>query len=117
LTGRKNIHRGQVLAAAILASKYKMKDAARRAGYSRSALYKQIEKPDLAFHVLMKYGVAIGYDFSDEIPRMPIYSLEDPDALYREPDTLEEALRLLSDWRHRYLELLEKYNAVLEKQR
>ena len=118
---RKNkLNRGQVLKAAVKSSHFKIKDVAKRAGYSRAAYYTHIEDPDLDYHILMAYGKAIMHDFTEEFPDMPKYFniASDPLEHYNnnKPQTLEEALMELEFLREKYMELLEKFNQmILEK--
>jgi hypothetical protein len=112
---RSRLNRGQILAAAVEATGLNKEDVAKKAGYSRSAYYKHIESPDLEYSILMTYGKAIGYDFTDEFPDMPRYMLSEPDELYGKPKTFEEAVRREELWKNKYLELLEKYNALIEE--
>ena len=103
-----------MLAAAVEATGLNKEDVAKKAGYSRSAYYKHIENPDLDFYILMAYGKAIKHDFTDEFPEMPKYMLEEPDEIYGRPKTLDEAVKLLEQWKNKYLELLEKYKHLIE---
>ncbi len=109
------LNRGQVLAAAVEASGLGKEEAAKRAGYTRSAYYKHIENPNLDDHILIAYGKAIKYDFTEEFPGMPKYMLEEPDDAYGKPKSLEEAIKMIDVWKHKYLELLEKYNRLIEE--
>lgn len=112
---RTKLNRGQVLATAVEASGLNKKEAAGKAGYTRSAYYKHIENPDLDYHILMAYGKAIKHDFTEEFPDMPKYLLEEPEETYNKPRTLEDAIRILEQWKNKYLELLEKYNRLIEE--
>ncbi len=107
--------RGQLLAVAVEATGLNKEEVAKKAGYSRSAYYKHIENPELDYSILIAYGKAIKYDFSDELPDMPRYMLEEPDEIYGKPKTLEDALKMLDQWKNKYLELLEKYKAIIEE--
>ena len=53
-----------------------------KAGYTRSSYYKHIRDPDLPYHILAGYGKAIEHDFTEELPEMPQYMIEEPDARY-----------------------------------
>jgi len=109
------LNRGQVLAAAVEASGLGKEEAAKRAGYTRSAYYKHIENPNLDDHILIAYGKAIKYDFTEEFPGMPKYMMEEPDDAYGRPKSMEEAIKMIDLWKHKYLELLEKYNRLIEE--
>ena len=63
----------------------------------------------------MAYGKAIKHDFTEEFPEMPKYVVEDPDQDYGKKLTLEEAIRQRDQWKDKYLELLEKYNRLIEE--
>ena len=112
---RTKLNRGQVLATAVEASGLGKEEVANKAGYSRSAYYKHIENPNLDYHILIIYGKAIKYDFTEEFPDMPKYLLEEPEEAYGKPKTLEEAIKLMELWKNKYLELLEKYNRLIEE--
>jgi hypothetical protein len=109
------LNRGQVLATAVEATGLNKEEVATKAGYSRSSYYKHIENPELDFHILMAYGKAIKHDFTEEFPEMPKYVLEDPDQDYGKKISLEEAIRQRDQWKDKYLELLEKYNRLIEE--
>ncbi len=112
---RTHIHRGQALATAVEITGLGKEEVASKAGYSRSAYYKHIENPQLEYHILIAYGRAIGHDFTEEFPDMPRYSLEEPEEKYAPPQNLAEAIRLSELWKDKYLELLEKYNRLIEE--
>src|SRR6185436_21189543 len=76
------LHRGQVLAIAVERSGMGKEEAAKKAGYSRSAYYKHIENPDLSYYILIDYGKAIRHDFTEEFPDMPKYLVEEPEEIY-----------------------------------
>lgn len=91
-------------------------EVALRAGYSRSAYYKHIDNPMLDYHILIAYGRALKHDFTEEFPEMPKYELQDPNMPYgQQPANMEEALREKDYWKDKYLELLEKYNRLIEE--
>ncbi len=110
-------HRGQVLAAVVEATGLNKEEVAVKAGYSRSSYYKHIDNPDLDFHILIAYGRAMKHDFTDEFPEMPRYLLQDPEEPYPQPLTLDEAIRQRDYWKDKYIEMLEKYNRLMEENR
>ena len=103
------------MATAVEATGLNKEDVAMKAGYSRSSYYKHIDNPNLEFHILMAYGKAIKHDFTEEFPEMPKYLLEDPEVDYGNKITLEEAIRQRDQWKDKYLEILEKYNRLIEE--
>ena len=110
-----NLNRGQILAAVVEASRLNKEEVAQRAGYSRSGYYKHIANPELDFHILTAYGRAIRYDFTEEFPDMPRYIFLENEESYDSPVSLEEALRQKEGWRRKYIDLLEKYNRLIEE--
>ncbi len=110
----KNIHRGEILKTAVGKSGQKVEQVAKKAGYKRSTYYTHIEQPDLDLRILEKYGKAMSYDFTEEIPEMNKYILEDPPAKYI-PRTFEEAINQLGQLRDKYDQLNEKYKQLNEE--
>jgi hypothetical protein len=108
-------HRGRLLAIAVEATGLNKEDVAIKAGYSRSAYYKHVENPNLDYHILMSYGKAIRHDFTAELPDMPRYMMQELDEVRDDLLTREEAIRQRDGWKDKYLELLEKYNKVIEE--
>jgi|SRR5687768_11924597 len=115
LVKKSRLHRGRILAAAVEATGLNKETVAIKAGYSRSSYYKHIDNVDLDFYILMAYGKAIKHDFTEELPEMPKYLLEDPEETYTKPVSIEEAIRQRDQWKDKYLELLEKYNRLIEE--
>jgi hypothetical protein len=107
------LNRGQILAAAVGGLNKEL--IANKAGYSRSSYYKHIENPNLGFHILIAYGKALKHDFTEELVDMPKYLLGDPNEEYSNPLTLDEATRQRDHWKDKYLDLLEKYNHMIEE--
>ena len=112
---RTKLNRGQVLATVVETTGLTKEEVANKAGYTRSAYYKHKEDPNLDYHILIAYGKAIKYDFTEEFPDMPKYMLEEPEETYGKPKTMEDALRLIEQWKNKYLELLEKHNKLIEE--
>jgi len=94
----------------------KIEVVARRAGYKRVTYYSHIRKEDLSLAILNKYARAIGYDFSDEIPGMNSFVVEEKGHVYKtNPSTLEDVLEERNYWKDKYYEMMEKYQSLLEK--
>jgi hypothetical protein len=108
-------HRGKILAIAVEQTGRNKEEVAIKAGYSRSAYYKHIELHDLPYHIMAAYGKAIRHDFTIELPEMPKYIVSDPEEMYGKPITLDEAIRQIDLWKDKYVDLLEKYNRLIEE--
>jgi hypothetical protein len=113
-TSKKHIHRGQLLESAVKASRLNIEFVAKKAGYSRPSYYKHINVKELDFHILAAYGKALKHDFTEELPEMPKYLVEEPEEEYGKPPTLKDALKQRDQWKDKYYELLEKYNKLIE---
>lgn len=104
------MHRGDLLDRIVKSSAISIKMLTARLGYSRTTYYNHIRNKDLPLEILNKYGRALGYDFSQDIPEMP----ETLNFINTIPLSIEEAVRQRDIWKARYYELLEKHNAYLE---
>lgn len=105
--------RGELLRNAVKISGRKRTDIARLAGYAISTYYTHINNVDLPLDVLIRYGKALKYDFSQDIPEIATLAkfMGDEDI----PTTLEQALIKISLLEKRNKQLLEKYNLALEE--
>lgn len=126
---------GEILRKAIEASDLSLSQVARRMKMSRSTLYSRLEKSELDYYELARFGKVLQYDLSKEIPELSIYSnhinavsvMEDPEGEYEDTEfNLKncrkslahyrgEAYRLsqeLSDWKDKYIQTLEELNQM-----
>jgi|SRR5690606_38887427 len=108
---KRRLHRGLLLKTIVQNSGLKVAVAAKKAGYSRESYYKHIAREDLSLNILLKYGKALHYDFSNDLPEMETLTLMEHTST---PTTLPQALQALETINAKYRELLEKYTAVLE---
>jgi hypothetical protein len=116
-TVKKNIHRGEILKAAVEDAGVSIEVLTRKAGLSRGSYYNHIKKADLDDVILQKYGRAIPYDFSNDIPDLKIQTLSEPDdsAYFTKPQTLDEAIEQRDYYIKKYMELLEDYKRLMEE--
>ena len=114
-TKGKHIHRGEILQAAVKKSKLKITQVVKKVGISRGTFYNHIEDPNLPFDILEKYGKALAYDFTTEIPEMTKYAFEEPAEMYGQPSTIEEAIKQRDYWKDKYIALLEKHQRLIEE--
>ena len=114
-TKGKHIHRGEVLQAAVKKNKLKVTQVAKKVGISRGTFYNHIIDPHLPFDILERYGKALGYDFTADIPEMTKYTLEEPAEIYGQPSTIEEAILQRDYWKDKYIALLEKHQRMIEE--
>ena len=112
-TRYKKIHRGEILQAAVNKSDLRITQIVKRAGYSRSSYYHHIGDEGLSYEILEAYGKAMKYDFTEDLPEMNKYLVEDSSEKYTLL-TLEEAIRQRDYWKDKYYALLEKYHLHFE---
>lgn len=111
-TKNRNIHRGEILEAIVKRSHLTITEIVKRAGYSRSSYYSHIENLQLPYDILEVYGRILNYDFTDHFPDMIKYvSFTTP----KEEITLDRAIRERDQWKDKYVNLLEKYNSLVEE--
>lgn len=110
-----DIHRGLVLKNAVDITGLNKEIVAEKAGYTRASYYKHIQEPSLPFHILIAYGRSINYDFTEDLPEMPKYLLQEHDAGYEKNLTADQAIKQIHYWKDKYLDLLEKYNRLIEE--
>lgn len=87
----------------------------KRMGISRGTYYNHKDDPNLPFEDIEKYGKILGYDFTSDFPEMHKYAFEEPIAPYGNPKNFDEAVKQKDYWKDKYLNLLEKYNKVIEE--
>lgn len=110
---RKAIHRGEILKRAVQGSDLPKSIIIKKAGFkSRSSYYNHIEDKDLPLDILQKYGQALGYDFSLEVPEIKAI---DAFVEKEDPLTINQALKERDYWRDKYYVLLEKNAQLLEQ--
>lgn len=102
----KKIHRGKILHDAVLKSHYQITKLSIAMDISRSTIYNDFEREFLSNEEMLRYGKAIGHDFSVDIPELVNYSLI--------KESREDYLSQ-KDYREKYYELLEKHVALLHE--
>lgn len=114
-------HRGQILKRVL--EKYKeevglsIAKIAKKAGYDQSMPYRHFNQPDLALHIIRRYGRVIKHDFIDVIPEMAEDYKQFQEELpqYNRPESVKELVDELDKWKVKYIELLEKHNQLLRE--
>lgn len=105
-------HRGEILKKVITEQGVKISQIARKLNINRGTVYRHMDDPDLSIEHIMKYGEALGVDFSDYFPEM-IYIVKDTPKRYGETKSYDELKRDAEYWKDKYIDLLEKYNALM----
>jgi predicted transcriptional regulator len=101
--------RGEIIEKAVRESGFPIAELARRMKKSRRTIYNLFENPHVSIEEVLQIGKIIHYDFSHMFTEVSKKSprVEEPDELYGEA----------AYWKGKYITLLEKYNALLEKGR
>ena len=109
-------HRGEIVEQAVRQSGYSLTKLTQRLGKSRRWIYHAFENPILSIEVILEIGKIIHHDFSDEIIDLKRYSTKIAEPLTSLQNQTENSITTQNDyWKNKYLLLLEKYNALLEK--
>ncbi len=102
----KKIHRGKILHNAVLKSHYQITKLSIVLDISRSTIYNDFEREFLSNEEILRYGKAIGYDFSNDIPELLNYTMVKEG---------KEDYITRKDYREKFYELLERYTDVLHE--
>ena len=107
-------HKGKIVEKAVRESGISITKICKKLGKTTRWMYYTFENPDVSLDYIIKIGKIIHHDFSSEIKEYSSfmekslrYTIYEPEASYI--DRLENA----DYWKDKYLELLEKYNALL----
>ena len=104
-------HRGEIVELAVRQSGYSLSKLTQRLGKSRRWIYHAFENPILSIDVVFEISKIIHHDFSDEITELKrfnsVVKAQNGNS-YIENESVDY-------WKNKYLVLLEKYNAMLEK--
>ncbi|WP_288370376.1 hypothetical protein [uncultured Algoriphagus sp.] len=116
-------HRGEILEKTVRAwcakNGFTILALSKKLEQAPSTTYRQFEKDDLPFHIIRRFGKAMGHDFRVEFPEMDeeeTYSRSDSwgqDPGTYEPVTISQAIQQRDTWKEKYYELLEKHNKLL----
>ncbi len=105
------IHKGKLIEKAVRHKEFSISLLARRLGKSRRHVYNIFEKPDVSLDVILQIGTIIHYDFTDEIKELSQIPEDFKYSVLHEPNPVKDSVAY---WRGKYLELLEKHQALLD---
>jgi hypothetical protein len=108
-------HRGEVVKEALLKSGVKITKLCQELGISRPTLYRRFEEPNLDFDFIKQVGQLIYHDFGQDFKELtaPAVSVAaEPTPAYQ-LDSLDDCKNKLLHVYSLYMELQEKYNALL----
>ncbi|AYL95245.1 hypothetical protein [Mucilaginibacter celer] len=112
-------HYGQIVEYRVRKNGFCISDLARCTNVNRRSIYNWFNQKKLRSDVILKIGFAIKHDFAQEFPELfesndfkTIYKLPEPDAQgIAQFDAHEH-----QNWKNKYLNLLERYNEMLQKE-
>ena len=104
------VHRGELLRKAIDESGYPISQLAKRLGKSRKWMYLQFDNPSVQIDYMIEIGKLLHVDFSKDLNT---YQLNETPDKVKEPGTTY-AINETEYWKAKYIDLLERYNKLLE---
>ena len=101
-------HRGEIIEKAVRESGFPIAELARRMKKSRRTIYNLFENPHLSMEEILQIGKIIHHDFNSVFTEVSKYVsiVGEPEVPYGDSAAY---------WKDRYIALLEKYNALLER--
>lgn len=104
------MHRGELLERIVGSSGMSIKVLVQKMGISRTSYYNHIKDRELSLDMLHRYGRALGYDFSIDVPEIEkmVNFIDKPIC------SVDEALLQRDYWRAKYYDLLERHSDYLE---
>lgn len=107
-------HRGEIIENAVRKSGMTITLVAKRMGKSRRHLYNIFESPNVSIDVVLQIGKIIHHDFTSEIFEVKKIQVDDQ-VVNENHDNIYQLEKPASYWKDKYLNLLEKYNRLLEE--
>ncbi len=98
-------HIGEIIEKAVRESAIPINTITKRLGKSRRWMYHVFANYNTPIDTVLKIGKVIHYDFSEDIKELSKFKTNDTDEAHNHSAEY---------WKDKYLQLLEKYNALLE---
>jgi hypothetical protein len=115
-------HRGEIVEKAVRESGYSITKLAERLGISRRHIYNLFDNAKIDWDTVSLIGTIIRYDFSKDFTELqagnfasePLVSYTAGEKGKGKPG-LKQLQMEVTYWKHKYIELLEKYNQMLQE--
>ncbi len=108
-------HKGEIIEKVIRASGFPITKLAKKLGKSRKWVYLQFENSNVSIDHILEIGAIIHHDFSNDIKELKKYRiLQEIQSAKQSETSYKSKLAEIEVWKNKYLELLEKYNHLLE---
>jgi|SRR5690606_30499506 len=88
---------------------------AKELGVDRSTIYRMFDKADISIEFLLKIGKVINKDMSIFFPEI-IQTIQESTIDYSSLKSYSELLDESNYWKDKYINVLEKYNSLLNEQ-
>ncbi len=111
-------HKGEIIEKAVRESGHSITKLAQKMGKSRRWVYQIFDSAVVPIDYIMEIGKIIHYDFSQDIKGIKLYVNDIPSAGVQ--DGRYKGIMGADDseyWKEKYINLLEKYNDLLSKQK
>ena len=108
-------HKGEILEKAVRDSGMPLTKLTQRLKKSRRWIYNAFENPNVTIDYILEIGKIIHHDFSDDIIELKKYRNMAAALHLEENQDDSESNKSVEYWKNKYLNLLEKYNLLLEK--
>lgn len=108
-------HDGEILKGLIGKGGVPISRIAKQLGVDRSTIYRMFDKTDISIDFLLKIGKVINKDMSIFFPEV-IQAIQEPPVNYNSPKSYSELLDERRYWKDKYIDILEKYNSLLNEQ-
>lgn len=108
-------HDGEILKKLIGKGDIPISRIAKQMGVDRSTIYRMFDKTDIPIDFLLKIGRVINKDMSPFFPEV-IQAIQEPPVNYSSPKSYSELLDERRYWKDKYINILEKYNSLLNDQ-
>lgn len=102
-------HQGNIIEKIIRREGHSLTDVAKALGVNRRSIYNWFLQPRLKPEIIIRIGQAVSHDFSIEFPALFVSA----DFNAATADAMPEEINI---WKEKYLDLLERYNFLLEHQ-
>ncbi|MDB5063300.1 MAG: hypothetical protein JWP67_3143 [Mucilaginibacter sp.] len=112
-----NTHQGQIVEYIVRKNGYNISSLAKALDVNRRSMYNWFNQKELKWDVIRRIGLVIRHDFSKEFPLL--FTSEDFKGIYASRSYMSPSITNYdkidadNNWKGKYLNLLEKYNAEL----
>lgn len=107
-------HRGKIVEKAVRESEVSITKICKKLGKTTRWMYYTFDNPDVSLDHIVQIGKVINHDFSSEIKEYALFIEKPFRTSFYEPEMSYNKHSENADyWKDKYLDLLEKYNALL----